>query len=170
MLNNLIELKKSADKINSKVELQAVMIDAGESNEKKEEFIKYFHNIGINVAFHKFTNRAKNVKSDMHSKNKRENKIVRGECKGLKSNLIILSNCEVITCCCDYMAQNSLGNLRDYDYSVRKLIKNGRLEQIISDLRNQNYNGTCKNCSDWIYYQENATEEYVTVYPFMNKK
>lgn len=170
VLNNLIELKKSADRINSKIELQAVMIDAGESDEKKEEFIKYFHSMGINVAFHKFTNRAKNVKLDIQPKYKRDDKIVRGECKGLKSNLIILSNCEVITCCCDYMAQNSLGNLRDYDYSVRKLMKNGKLEQIISDLRNHRYNGACKNCSDWIYYQEGATEEYVTVYPFINKK
>ena len=170
VLNNLIELKKSIDKMNSKTELQAVMIDTCEGENKKEEFIQYFHKLGINVAIHSFTNRSKNVKLDVGPKNKKTNQYKRGICKGLKSNLIILSNCEVITCCCDYMAQNSLGNLRDYDYSVRELMKNGRLEQIISDLEKHKYRGACKNCSDWIYYQEDATEKYVTVYPFINKK
>ena len=58
-----------------------------------------------------------------------------------------------------------MGNLRDYDYSVKKLVENGRLDKIIDDLRNHRFNGACKNCSDWIYYQEGADEEYVTVYP-----
>ena len=51
------------------------------------------------------------------------------------------------------------------DYSVKKLVENGRLDKIIADLRNHRFNGACKNCSDWIYYQEGADEEYVTVYP-----
>lgn len=87
----------------------------------------------------------------------------------IRSNIIILSNCEVVTCCCDFFAQNSLGNLRDYDYSVKKLMENGKLDNIISNLQNHIYEGACKNCSDWMYYQENATEEYVTVYPVAKK-
>lgn len=164
VLDNLIELKKCIEQIGAKIELQAVMIDTGE-NLNKEEFIKYFHKLGINVAFHNFTNRSKTIKMDINPKKRKLETYKRGECKGLKSNLIILSNCEVVTCCCDLLAQNSLGNLRDYNYSVKKLLRNGKLDKIISDLRNNQYNGACKNCSDWIYYQENATEEYVTVYP-----
>ena len=164
VLNNLIELKKCIDKTNSKTELQAVMIDTGESL-NREEFIKYFHKLGINVAFHNFTNRSKSIKMDINPKKRNFDMYKRGECKGLKSNIIILSNCEVVTCCCDLLAQNSLGHLRDYDYSVKKLMQNGKIDKIISDLRNHKYYGACKNCSDWIYYQEGAKEEYVTVYP-----
>ena len=168
VLNNLTKLKKCVDKMNAKTELQAVMIDTGEDL-NREEFIKYFHDLGINVAFHNFTNRAKNIEMDLNPKNRKLNTYKRGECKGLRSNIIILSNCEVVTCCPDLLAQNSLGNLRDYDYSVKKLVENGKLEQLISDLRNHKYKGACKNCSDWIYYQEGATEEYVTVYPVKNE-
>lgn len=169
VLNNLIELKKCVDKMNSKVELQAVMIDTGE-NLDKEEFIKYFHNLGINVAFHNFTNRSKSVKMDINPKKRDFGAYTRGECKGLRSNIIILSNCEVVTCCCDLLGKNSLGNLREYDYSIKKLIENGRLDKIISDLKSHQYKGACKNCSDWIYYQENPMEEYVTVYPVKPKR
>lgn len=164
VLNNLIELKKCIDKVNSKTELQAVMIDTGESL-NREEFIEYFHKLGINVAFHNFTNRSKSIKMDINPKKRNFDMYIRGECKGLRKNIIILSNCEVVTCCCDLLAQNSLGNLRDYDYSVKRLVKNGKLDKLISDLQNHEYHGACKNCSDWIYYQENAEEEYVTVYP-----
>lgn len=163
VLNNLIELKKCIDKVGAKTELQAVMIDTGGSL-NRDEFIEYFHKLGINVAFHNFTNRSKSIEMDINPKDRDFSKYTRGECKGLKSNIIILSNCEVVNCCCDLLAQNSLGNLRDYDYSVKKLVENGKLDKIISNLKNHIYNGACKNCSDWIYYQEGADEEYVTVY------
>ena len=164
VLDNLIQLKKCVDKLHSKTELQAVMIDTG-ADLDREEFIRYFHNLGINVAFHNFTNRAKSINMDINPKNRNYSKYKRGECKGLRSNIIILSKCEVVTCCSDFLAKNSLGNLRDYDYSVKKLVENGKLDQLISNLKNHIYKGACQNCSDWIYYQENSTEEYVTVYP-----
>lgn len=167
IINNLIELKKYIDETNSKLELQAVMIDTG-ADLDREEFIRYFHNLGINVAFHNFTNRSKSIEMDINPKDRDFKKYDRGECKGLKRNIIILSNCEVVTCCCDFLAQNSLGNLRDYDYSVKKLMQNGKLDNLINDLRNHIYRGACENCTDWIYYQENAEEEYVTVYPVNN--
>lgn len=167
VINNLIELKKYIDKTNSKLELQAVMIDTG-TDLDREEFIKYFHNLGINVAFHNFTNRSKSIEMDINPKHRDLENYERGECKGLRRNIIILSNCEVVTCCCDFLAQNSLGNLRDYDYSVKKLMENGKLDNLINDLRNHIYRGACENCTDWIYYQENAKEEYVTVYPVNN--
>lgn len=164
VLNNLNNLKKYVDKTHAKTELQAVMIDTG-TNLDREEFIKYFHNLGINVAFHNFTNRAHSIEMDINPKDRDFSIYKRGECKGLKRNIIILSNCEVVTCCCDFLAKNSLGNLRDYDYSVRKLVENGKLDQLILDLKNHIYKGACKECSDWIYYQEDSDEEYVTVYP-----
>lgn len=167
IINNLIELKKYIDETNSKLELQAVMIDTG-ADLDRQEFIRYFHNLGINVAFHNFTNRAKSIEMDINPKDRDFKKYDRGECKGLRRNIIILSNCEVVTCCCDFLAQNSLGNLRDYDYSVKKLMQNGKLDNLINDLRNHIYRGACEKCTDWIYYQENAEEEYVTVYPVNN--
>lgn len=168
VLNNLIELKKYIDKVNSKTELQAVMIDTGE-NLNRQDFIDYFHNLGINVAFHNFTNRSKSISLDINPKKRDFKQYKRGICQGLRKNIIILSNCEIVTCCCDLLGKNSLGNLRDYDYSVKKLVENGKLDKIISDLEKGKYYGTCKDCSDWIYYQKDSKEEYVTVYP-VNKE
>lgn len=169
VLTNLTNLKKYIDKVHSKTEVQAVMIDTG-NDLNREEFINYFHNQGINVAFHNFTNRAHSIEMDLKPKNRNLMEYKRGECKGLRRNIIILSNCEVVTCCCDFLAQNSLGNLRDYDYSVKKLAENGKLDKLISNLKNHIYEGACKDCTDWIYYQEGATEEYVTVYPVNERK
>ncbi len=163
VLKNLLELKKCVDKYHSKTELQAVMIDTG--NGKKEEFIKFFHDKGINVGFHNFTNRSQSIKMDINPKKRDFEEYKRGVCEGLRSNIIILSNCEVVTCCCDFFAQNSLGNLRDYNYSLKELMKNGKLDKLIENLENGIYEGACKNCTDWIYYQKDHKEEYVTVYP-----
>lgn len=168
VLNNLIELKKCVDKMGAKTELQAVMIDTGKDL-NREEFITYFHNLGINVAFHNFTNRAKSIELDLDPKKRDYNQYERGECRGLRSNIIILSNCEVVTCCCDLLAKNSLGNLRDYNYSVKQLMKNGKLDEIINNLQNHIYKGACKDCQDWIYYQKDVAEEYVSVYPVTKK-
>lgn len=164
ILENIVKLKECINQNHSKTELQAVMIDTGK-NLNRQEFIDYFHNLGINVAFHNFTNRSKSIKMDINPKQRNFQNYERGECKGLRSNIIILSNCEVVTCCCDLLAKNSLGNLRDYDFSIKKLVDNGKLDDIITNLRNHKYVGACKDCSDWIYYQEGTNEEYVTVYP-----
>lgn len=168
VLENLFKLKKAIDNSNSKTQLQAVMIDTG-SNLNRQEFINFFHNKGINVAFHNFTNRAKTVNLDINPRNE-DLSIHRGVCLGLRSNIIILSNCDVINCCCDLLGRNSLGNLRDYDYSVEKLVNNGKLDKLINNLENGVYMGACKDCSDWIYYQKDSKEEYVTVYPVSNNR
>lgn len=86
VLNNLIELKKCIDKMHSKTELQAVMIDTGE-NLDREKFIKYFHNLGINVAFHNFTNRSQSINMDLNPKIRKFDTYTRGECKGLEAIL-----------------------------------------------------------------------------------
>ncbi len=163
VLKNLLELKKCIDENNSKTELQAVMIDTGKG--ERAEFIKFFHEHGINVGFHNFTNRSESIKMDINPKKRDYTKFKRGVCQGLRSNIIILSNCEVVTCCCDFFAQNSLGNLRDYNYSLKELMKNGKLDKMISNMEKGIFEGACKKCTDWIYYQEGHEEEYVTVYP-----
>ncbi len=163
VLNNLFELKKCIDKCHSNTQLQAVMIDTG--NIDIDKCIELFHQHGIDVGFHNFTNRSNSIKLDINPKNRENNDSQRGVCKGLKSNNIILSNCEVVNCCCDFFAKNSLGNLKEYDYSLEELMKNGKLDRIIENLENGIYEGACKDCSDWIYYQDGSEEEYVTVYP-----
>lgn len=164
VLSNLMQLKKEIDDSNAKTELQAVMIDTCDGA-NKEEFIKYFHEKGIHVAFHNFTNRSKHIKMDLSSSDIHNFSLERGKCLGLKQNIGILSNCNVVTCCCDFSGENSLGNLRDYNYSLERLLRNGKLEELENNLEKHLYLGACKNCSDWIYYQKNSKEKYVTVFP-----
>lgn len=164
VLSNLFELKKDVEKYNGVTELQAVMIDTGDGFDRNE-FIKYFHEKGIHVAFHNFTNRADCIEMDLSVKSNHDYSIKRGICKDLKENVGILSNCEVVTCCCDFNGRNSLGNLKDYNYSLERLMENGKLEELQNNLAHQIYLGACADCSDWIYYQEGAKEKYVTVYP-----
>lgn len=164
VLENILGFKQYIDYHKIPVQLQAVMIDIDNSSDF-EKFTKYFHSYGINTAFHQFTNRANNVKMDFHGTRKHDYTVKRDICQNLEKRICILSDCEVVTCTCDFEGQNSLGNLREYDYSLEKLIENGKLDELQTRLKNQVYLGTCANCSDWIYYQEGSVEKYVTVFP-----
>ena len=62
------------------------------------------------------------------------------------------------------MGRNSLGNIKDYNYSIDKVVNNGKLEELENNLRNHNYFGACAECTDWIYHQQYLKEKYVTVY------
>lgn len=164
VLDNLLQFKKYIDAHNIPMQLQAVMIDT-DDGAGREDFIKYFHDYGIHAAFHNFTNRSNSVHLDLFNMDKHDYSVKRGVCIDLEKRIGILSNCEVVTCFCDFEAQNSLGNMRNYDYSLEKLLRNGKLDELRENLRKGIYKGVCAECSDWIYYQENSTEKYVTVYP-----
>lgn len=167
VLNNLFALKEEIDSQNAPTEVQAVMIDTCDGF-NRNEFIQYFHEKGIHVALHNFTNRAETIKMDLstESKNMHDYSIERGLCIDLSTNVGILCNCEVVTCCCDFNGRNSLGNLKDYDYSVEALLANGKLDELKKQLENHVYLGACADCSDWIYHQKGSKERYVTVYPY----
>lgn len=164
VLSNLLSLKKDIERLNVQTELQAVMIDTCDGFDHNE-FIRYFHDMGIHAAFHNFTTRAESIEMNLSIENSHDYSLKRSICKGLRSNIGILSNCEVFTCCCDFNGRNSLGNLQDYDYSVEMLLNNDKLDEIENNLKNHIYLGACADCSDWIYYQEDSIEKYVTVYP-----
>ena len=164
VLDNLFKFKKYIDDHNISTQVQAVMIDT-DSGKGKEEFIKFFHDHGINAAFHNFTNRSNSVSLDLFSEQNHDYSVKRGLCVNLDKRIGILSDCRVVTCFCDFEAKNSLGNLREYDYSIEKLMENGRLEKIEENLTKGIYAGACSECSDWIYYQKDSKEKYVTVYP-----
>ena len=166
VLNNLFKLKEDIKRLNSSTEVQAVMIDTCDGSDT-DEFIRFFHEKGIHVAFHNFTNRAETINMDLsiNNMNKHDYSIERGLCVDLRSNVGILCNCEVVTCCCDFNGRNTLGNLKDYNYSVEALLANGKLEELEKNLKNNIYLGACSDCSDWIYHQKGSTEKYVTVYP-----
>lgn len=163
VLRNLFKMKEYIDKSHSSVQLQAVAVDMGNGFDI-EEYIRFFHNKGIHVAIHQFTNRAHN--SQMKTHTTPDLSLERKECLGLKQNIAILSNCEVVTCCCDFLGENSLGNLRDYDYSVTELIKKSSLNKMIEDQKHNIYNAFCQKCEDWIYHQKTSTKEYVKLYPY----
>ena len=164
VIQNLIGFKRYIDEHKIPMRLQAVFIDTGDSSEG-DKFIKFFHDYGIDAAFHNFTNRANSVELDLFTEDKHDYSLKRGVCCGLETKIGVLSNCEVVTCYCDFEGKNSLGNLRDYDFSLEKLISNGKLNEIKENLKNHIYTGACEDCSDWIYYQNNSSEKYVTVYP-----
>jgi len=166
VLKNLQRLKACIDTLHSHTQIQAVAIDTGDLD--KETFIRYFHAQGIHAAVHQFTNRALCSRLQFSIKHNYPSR--RGVCTGLKQNIAILCNCEVVTCCCDFKGRNSLGNLRDYHHSIPKLIANSRLDAMIAEHQQQIFHGVCAHCSDWIYHQKDAKEEYVTLYPLEDSK
>lgn len=162
VLNNLFKLKCYINESATTVQLQAVAIDIGKDF-NRDEYIQFFHEKGIHTAIHQFTNRTHNSRINISIKHKLPK---RAECIGLKHNIAILSDCEVVTCCCDLSGKNSLGNLRNFDYSVKELIKASRIDDIINKQKQHIYENVCNNCDDWIYYQKESTEEYVQVYSY----
>jgi len=164
VIGNLLYLKQCIDRVGSSTKLQAVAIDTG-NEEKFGIFKSFFHSKGINVALHQFTNRAKSINVDLNI-NYGFQMSNRSACKGLRKNLIILSDYEVTICCADFFGKNSIGNLQEYDYSIERLVENGRFEQLMRQLDQHEFVGACRDCSDWIYYQDNPNvPPYVSVYP-----
>lgn len=171
VLGNTMKLKEECVAANSDIELQAVMIDTCDDFDR-QQFINYFHSKGIHVAFHNFTNRADSISLNLMKENANiihDYTLERGLCVRLSENIGILCNGEVITCCCDFMGRNSLGNIKDYNYSIDKVVNNGKLEELENNLRNHNYFGACAECTDWIYHQQYSKEKYVTVYPLVRE-
>lgn len=160
VLNNVILLRDCVIQCKSPMHLQAVAIDTG--NNDLDSFISHFHSLGIDAAVHQFTNRAQCSRKTYSVEH---DKITRGVCQGLKQNLSILCNCDVVTCCIDLKGRNSLGNLRDYEYSIEKLLNNGKLDEIIKEQEQHIFRDACFKCTDWIYFQEKSREKYVRVYP-----
>jgi len=161
IIENVKKLKAYADKMNSPMEIQAVAIDTG--TEDLNPFIDYFHSLGLHAAVHQFTNRAHCSRKIYETKHQQPAK--RGACQGRKQNLVVLCNCDVVSCCCDFKGINVIGNLRDYDYSIIDLVKNSNIDAFFRDQEKQIYRGACAMCDDWIYYQKDTVEKYVTVYP-----
>ena len=161
VLKNVQRLKDCVDKEKSPMQLQAVVIDTGTTDTK--HFISYFHERGFHAAVHQFTHRAQCSRKQYVVTHNDIPK--RGACQGRKQNIGILCNCEVVTCCSDFRGINSLGNLRNYNYSVSDLIQASNLDLVIEEQENQIFRGACATCGDWIYYQKDSTEKYVTVYP-----
>lgn len=161
VLFNLFLLKKYIDESKSSVQLQAVGIDIGRMFDS-DKYIKFFHERGIHVAIHQFTNRAHNSRIDIPTIN--DFPPIRNECIGRKQNLAILSNCEVVTCSCDFLGENSLGNLRNYNYSVTELIAASHLDNMIQLQKKNIFTPFCQKCDDWVYYQRESIKEYVKLY------
>ena len=162
VIDNTKKLKELVDSSGSDLVVQAVATDVYGND--IDSFVDFFHGIGWDVAVHKYTTRAGDVDNDV--KYCVPNIPQRQECLGLEENLIVLSNCEVVCCCSDYRGRNSLGNLRDYDYSIAELMENKKLEQLVEMQKKGKYIGACKQCKDWIYYQAQSQEIYVKEYPF----
>ena len=166
ILENVFKLKQYINNFKSQVQVQAVGVNIG-TDFDKEKYINFFHERGIDAAVHQFTNRARHSRIDIPVEHIKISK--RSQCVGLKQNITILSNCDVVTCCCNLSGKNSLGNLRDFNYSMIDLIKSSKIDEFINKKNVYIYKDICKDCNDWIYYQKNSPEEYVELYELSMK-
>ena len=83
---------------------------------------------------------------------------------GRRQNLVILCDGSVVSCCCDFKGENSLGNIKDYHYSIKEMLDSGILDEMLRLQREQVFTGV------WIYFQKDAKEKYVTEFPFHPKE
>lgn len=160
ILSNIDKLKSYIDTYSPNVSLQAVATDIDGLD--RNAFINHFHRKGIHAAIHKFTTRSNHITDIYETHHCSLPK--RSICEGLLKNIVIMCNGEVTMCCSDFYGENSLGNIKDYDYSIRKLLKNGNYEKFIDNQRNNNYIGACKMCNTWMYHQKDSVEEYVELF------
>lgn len=165
VLQNILRLKQIMLINNSPMQLQAVAIDNGQLD--TQAFVQFFHEKGIHAAIHQYTDRAGHSQKTFSVQHQR---IHRGECMGRRQNLVILCDGSVVSCCCDFKGENSLGNIKDYHYSIKEMLDSGILDEMLRLQREQVFTGVCKSCKDWIYFQKDAKEKYVTEFPFHSKE
>ena len=146
-------------------------LDYGQSEKEKKEFIDFYHSWGLEVSIHRYSDRLgesryqpKKIKQPVFAK--------RYPCHWLFEKMIILFDGLVTTCYYDLSGQMTIGNLKDYDYSIKAIWKSEKLEKLRKKHNNLCFEGPCLNCLDWTYNHpmvKGKFGSYVTVYPIEGK-
>lgn len=161
---NIENLLTAVKNTGSRLKVQVMGLDiAGEEN-KMAEFIAYYNALGAEVAIHKFSDRLNQSRYRLFVKEKvcSEN---REPCHWLFNDIIILYNGDVTTCYYDLGANNVIGNLKDYNYSIAKIWQADEYQQFRNNQLKHNFIKGCKECSDWQYNHPKLKKHYVKIYP-----
>jgi len=168
--NNLLNLVKQAGKIKSKLKIQVMGLNYG-LEEETTGFINYFHQQGIEVAIHRYSTRLGKSRYQPKGVNL-PSKVKRYPCHWLFNDMIILFDGRVTTCYYDLGGQMIIGNLKDFDYSIRSLWNSQEYNLLRNSHKKLLFKGVCKNCVDWVYGHpqlKNKFKSYVTIYPVKGK-
>lgn len=167
VLNNIENIQNRAKKHNSDIKLQVMGLDYGQGSKKIEEFIKYFHSMGLEVAIHKYSDRTglSRYNPNMLTNYAMENRV---PCQWIYNDIIILHDGSLTTCFFDLGAQNIIGSLADFDYSINELWNSKRFTELREKQQKNIYENACENCTDWAYYNPDFSGEvnsFVRIYP-----
>ncbi len=169
----LYNIKQLCDAtITSDVKIQVMGLDYGQSQQEIDEFINYFHERNIEVAMHKYSDRAGLSRYNPTSSSKSNDTIRRVPCNWIYNNLVILYNGDITTCYFDLGCRNVIASIKDYNYSIMELWNSEKIKNLRKQHEASIYQGACEQCVDWIYYNESVPKElkyYVRIYPLVGE-
>lgn len=164
--DNLLNLVRQAKKMKSRLKIQVMGLDCG-FKEETTGFINYFHQLGIEVAIHRYSTRLGKSRYQPDGI-KFPSKAKRYPCHWPFNDMIILFDGQVTTCYYDLGGQLIIGNLKDFNYSIQSLWNSPKYEQLRTAHNRLLFNDVCKNCVDWIYGNPQLRDKfksYVTIFP-----
>jgi molybdenum cofactor biosynthesis enzyme MoaA len=166
---NLINLIQIHESKNSNVKIQIMGLDYGQGEEEISQFVKFYHNLGINVAIHKYSDRLQESRyiPEQVTRNVLSERL---PCKWLYNDMIILFDGKVTVCYYDLSSKLVIGNLKDYDYSITELWNCMKYNKMRKEHGKLIFSGPCNRCNDWIYEYpglDRIDNSYVTLF---NKK
>lgn len=164
ILDNIEMFNKTIISSGSSINLQVMGLDYGQSEKEKVEFVSYFLKKGIDVALHKYSDRAgtSNYKAcDVTELEKRY------PCEWLFDSMVILYDGSVTTCYYDLCNKNCMGNLKDFDYDIKKLWLSEKYNLLRQQHNCGEFQNACKKCKDWKFNNSNVKgeeQQYVTIF------
>ncbi len=160
-VENLILMKKT---LNSQLDIQVMGLDYGQSKNEINEFIDYFHNLGVCVGIHKYSTRLQESRYKPFD----IKEVVRQPCHWPFNNTVILYNGDITTCYFDLNGRGVIDNLKNYNYSILDLWNSTKYKHIRANHLKYKFKGHCEHCTDWIYNNSNSKLEVIrmmTIYP-----
>jgi len=168
---NIDNMVNTVRKYKSNLKVTIVGLDYGQERKEINDFIRFYHLKGLEVAIHKYTDRTGmsqfNPTQTLNNITKR-----RKSCHLLFNKLIIQYDGSVTTCCYDLTGQNTMGFLQDYGYSIKELWNGENYMNIRKDQCEGIFQNACKNCKDWVYGNPKYSRSFysnVKIYPLNDK-
>ena len=159
--NHILSLIRAHEQMGSPTKIQVMGLNYGQDAEKLSAFIRYYNELGIEVAIHKFSNRIN--QSRYHPDFEQEMPPVRRlPCKWLFNDMVILYDGSVTTCYFDLASRLILCNIRDFDYSIQAVWDSDLYARKREEHRQLVFTGACENCTDWIYEHPDIEKRYNT--------
>ena len=160
--DHILSLIRKHRESGSQTKIQVMGLNYGQDEKKLSSFIRYYNELGVEVAIHKFSDRIQQSRFHPVGDPRQSPPVKRLPCKWLFNDMVILYDGSITTCYFDLASRLILCNIRDFDYSIQAVWESDIYTQKREEHKQLLFTGACEECSDWIYEHPDVDKTYNT--------